>query len=81
MLRNGDVSVKKENPMNQPNTYYKHSGAMGAMGLVYMVLFGSVGALVLGVVYGYAMCYVPFIYLNLFIGFNNITYFYFNIYN
>ncbi len=45
--------------------YYRHSGRFGILGLVYMLMFGAVGALVLGLVYAYADDYIPLVYLNL----------------
>jgi len=47
--------------MNQINVYYRHSGAIGLMGPVYMIIFGTVGTLVLGIIYGYAIFYIPYI--------------------
>lgn len=53
--------------MNQLSMYYKHSGNMGPMGIVYMILIGIVGTVILSAIYGYAIFYIPFIYLNFFI--------------
>jgi hypothetical protein len=53
--------------MNQASKYYEHSGAFGLMGPIYMIILGAVGTLVLSVIYGYAIFYIPFIYLNFFI--------------
>jgi len=53
--------------MNQTNKYYEHSGSIGLIGPIYMLIFGAVGALIFGVIYGYAIFYIPFIYLNFFI--------------
>lgn len=50
--------------MNQPGKYYEHSGTVGVAGIIYMVLLGAVGAVVLGAIYGYAIYYIPLIYLN-----------------
>lgn len=53
--------------MNTQGTgnYYRHSGKFGLLGFVYMLAFGAVGALVLGLVYAYADNYIPLVYLNL----------------
>ena len=48
--------------MNQKNKYYEHSGQIGLIGPIYMIVFGTVAALVLGAIYGYAIYYIPFIY-------------------
>ena len=53
--------------MHQAKKYYEHSGAVGLMGPIYMIVLGAIGTLVLGAVYGYAIFYIPFIYLNFFI--------------
>lgn len=53
--------------MSQTNNYYKHSGKIGPLGPIYMIVFGVLAALVLGAIYGYAIFYIPFIYLNFFI--------------
>ena len=53
--------------MNLTNKYYEHSGAFGPMGLIYIVIFGTGGSLVLSAIYGYAIFYIPFVYLNFFI--------------
>ena len=45
--------------------YYRHSGKFGLLGLAYMLVFGAVGALVLGLVYAYADDYIPLVYFNL----------------
>jgi hypothetical protein len=42
---------------------------MGALGLPLMLIGGSVGSLVLSAIYGYAIFYIPFIYINLFVTF------------
>ena len=52
--------------MSQGNLYYKHSGAIGLMGPVYMLVFGVVSAVILGAIYAYLIYYIPFIYLNFF---------------
>lgn len=50
--------------MKHTNKYYKHSGKFGLMGPIYMFMIGAVGTLVLSAIYGYAIYYIPFIYLN-----------------
>jgi hypothetical protein len=42
---------------------YKHSGAVGALGPVYVTIAGFVSAGVLGVVYAYAINWIPLIYI------------------
>ncbi|MCP3924411.1 MAG: hypothetical protein GY714_17690 [Desulfobacterales bacterium] len=58
----------------QKSKYYEHSGTIGLMGLIYIILAGAIGSLLLGAIYGYAIFYIPFIYLNFFItlGFGGI---------
>jgi hypothetical protein len=53
--------------MNQANRYYEHSGSMNMTGPIYMLISGICGSLVLGLIYGFAIFYIPFIYLNFFI--------------
>ncbi len=61
-------AIKDEGQLVDPNQiYYKHSGAIGCAGLIYMTIFGTLATLILGIVYGYAIYYIPFIYLNFFI--------------
>jgi len=55
--------------MSQQFTYYKHSGTVGQMGIIYMILIGLAGTAVLSAIYGYAIFYIPFIYLNFLITF------------
>lgn len=50
--------------MDESNRYYQSSGTIGAAGPILMILFGVIGTLILGAVYGYAVFYIPFIYLN-----------------
>jgi hypothetical protein len=50
--------------MKHTNKYYEHSGKFGLIGPIYMFIFGAVGTLVLSAIYGYAIYYIPFIYLN-----------------
>ncbi len=47
--------------------YYRHSGGVGPMGPILMVLLGALGAVLGGAVYGYAVYYIPFVYINFFI--------------
>lgn len=51
----------------EEDKYYQHSGVIGLTGPIYMTLFGTIAALALGAIYGYAIFYIPFIYLNFFI--------------
>ena len=44
--------------------YYKHSGKMTPLGVIYMLLFGIIGAIVLSLIYCYATIYIPFVYIN-----------------
>jgi len=44
--------------------YYRHSGAVGIVGPLFMLMLGLAAALVLGGIYGVADWYSPFIYLN-----------------
>ncbi|MBW8016683.1 MAG: MptD family putative ECF transporter S component [Planctomycetes bacterium] len=53
--------------MFDDDKYYRHSGVIGLTGPINMTVFGTIAALVLGTVYGYAIRYIPFIYINLFI--------------
>jgi hypothetical protein len=55
------------NPKNPDEKYYSHSGAVGITG---PILFATVGLLVTALmawVYGYAVYYIPLIYINFFI--------------
>lgn len=45
--------------------HYRHSGKVPPAGLIVMPLVGAATAGVLGCVYSFAICYIPFIYLNL----------------
>lgn len=47
------------------NLHYRHSGRIPPAGLILVPLVGSLTAVVLGVIYSFAICYIPFIYLNL----------------
>ena len=49
----------------QRSKYYKHSGAVPVNGIVFMALYGAVGAVVLAAIYGYADYYIPSVYLNI----------------
>jgi hypothetical protein len=46
---------------------YKHSGSSGGLGVPLVAFASVVSAVVLGFIYCYAINYIPFIYLNLFI--------------
>lgn len=47
--------------------YYKESGKIGLPGIVLMAAAGLIASAILGAIYGYAIFYIPFIYLNFFI--------------
>src|SRR5512146_3526374 len=51
--------------MQTMGKYYSHSGKFEILGLVYMLVFGAAGALVLGLIYAYATDYIPLVYLNM----------------
>jgi len=53
--------------MKEANKYYKHSGAIGFFSPILMTVFGAIAVALLGVIYGYAIYYIPFIYINFFI--------------
>jgi hypothetical protein len=53
--------------MTQNTPYYAHSGNTPVLSILFTLIFGLVAAAVLSVVYGYAIFYIPFIYLNFFI--------------
>ncbi len=53
--------------MENQRLYYKHSGGIGLLGPVLMVLFGVIGVTILSVIYGYATHWIPFIYITFFI--------------
>ena len=46
--------------------YYRHSGHVGVVGPILMIVFGTVCAVVLGAIYGYLIAYNPFVYVNFF---------------
>jgi hypothetical protein len=46
---------------------YKHSGAIGTMGPIYVTAVGFIAAALLGVVYTYAAVWIPFIYITFFL--------------
>lgn len=50
--------------MTIKSAYYRPSGVMTAHGVGLAVLFGATVSLIAGAVYGYAIFYIPFIYLN-----------------
>ncbi len=50
--------------MKEKSLYYKESGHIGAMGPVIMLLVGIIASGVLAGIYGFAMFYIPFVYLN-----------------
>lgn len=49
---------------NLSSKYYKHSGKFSPLGIVLMLVFGGIGALISGALYGYIIAYCPFIYIN-----------------
>lgn len=53
--------------MSTENPYYVHSGKCPVLSVFLMLIFGAFAAAILSVVYGYAIAYIPFIYLNFFI--------------
>jgi hypothetical protein len=53
--------------MMNPDRYYQESGSVSPMGVLSLVGVGTICAAVLGFVYGYAIFYIPLIYLNFFI--------------
>ena len=44
--------------------YYQHSGRVELKGLLFILLAAPITTLILGFIYGYAIAYIPFIYLN-----------------
>ncbi|VAW71255.1 hypothetical protein MNBD_GAMMA12-3908 [hydrothermal vent metagenome] len=54
-------------PIEKENMYYKHSGAIGMLSPVLMIILGAIGIAFLGGAYAYLTYYIPFIYLNFFI--------------
>lgn len=53
--------------MDNNKKYYEASGVTGPMGPVLMLLFGFIASITGGFIYGYAVRYIPLIYLNVFI--------------
>ncbi len=49
--------------MDGDRKYYRHSGTVGAFGLVLIIAFGLVGTLILAGLYGYGIFYIPYIYI------------------
>lgn len=43
---------------------YQHSGGIGALGIPLMLLLGGASAFVLGVIYSFALAWIPIIYIN-----------------
>ncbi len=57
---------------NQINTgksqkYYTHSGAFSVGGLIPIIISGTMAAVILGFIYSYAVHFIPFVYLNVFL--------------
>ena len=50
--------------MDKEPAFYQHSGSIGILGPLFMFGLGLPGAVLLGAVYGYAIHYIPLIYLN-----------------
>ena len=50
--------------MTEKKLYYEHSGTVGALGPLMVALLGLSAAVLTGAIYGYALNYIPFIYLN-----------------
>ncbi|WP_028862580.1 hypothetical protein [Psychromonas aquimarina] len=61
--------------MTHETPYFVHSGKATATSILLMIIFGAFAALLLSTVYGYAIAYIPFIYINFFItlGFGGLT--------
>jgi hypothetical protein len=53
--------------MYQVNTFYKHSGSITGIGIILVAFIGLLAVTILGGIYGYAIFYIPFVYLNFFI--------------
>lgn len=62
-----DLSPRSDDSVNPPGRYYEHSGTVPPLGLLLALLFGIIAAVFLAVIYGYAIFYIPFIYLNFFL--------------
>lgn len=43
---------------------YQHSGGIGALGIPLMILLGGASAFVLGVIYTFALAWIPIVYVN-----------------
>ena len=52
--------------------FYRHSGRAPIQGLVLMGILGVGATIILGVIYGYLLYYIPFIYLNFLIVFGYV---------
>jgi len=52
------------NALRSQSAYYRPSGTMTPAGIALMLGFGTVTALLLGLVYGYLTFYNPFIYIS-----------------
>ena len=50
--------------MKTNERYYQESGIIGAQGILLLSLAGILTTGILGVIYAYAVFYIPFIYLN-----------------
>jgi hypothetical protein len=54
------------------NNFYRHSGKVPLLGLILLGVAGLVAVPILGVLYGYLIFYIPFIYVNLFVVFGYV---------
>lgn len=45
-------------------SFYRHSGKAPILGLLLMGITGLIVTPILGVIYGYLLWYIPFIYIN-----------------
>jgi len=65
------ISLKGDSAMNELNSttskFYRHSGKAPVLGLLMIGIAGFVAIPILGVIYGYLLRYIPFIYINFFI--------------
>lgn len=55
--------------MSTTSKYYTHSGTFSPLSIVYFLVFGIIGCSILGALYGLAIYYIPFVYLNVLITF------------
>jgi hypothetical protein len=55
-----------------PDNFYRHSGKVPFLGLILLGIAGFIATPILGIVYGYLIFYIPFIYVNLFVVFGYV---------